>query len=87
MAEGIGGGIARLGLYYIIGILAVVVSALFWKLLSDRDSFQTKLEALALRLMDTVLKNSESNILLIRAVDELRHQKRRPPEPPKEVAK
>lgn len=87
VAEGIAGGIARLGLYYIIGILAVAVGALFWKLLSDRDSFQAKLEALSLRLMDTVLKNSESNILLTRAVDELRHQKRRAPESPREAVK
>ncbi len=83
-ADAIAKGISTGGLHYIIGLMAIVILGLFgWLMrvnalrISDRDTFQEKLEALSMRVMDTVLRGSESNLLLTRAVDELRAGKRR----------
>jgi hypothetical protein len=96
VAESVGGGISKLGLYYIIGLLCVVVGALFWKLLAvqqqrieDRDKFQERLEALAKEMNAVVSENGKAFWTVQRELMRLEPKRSRPPqlgpEPPSQV--
>lgn len=71
-AEAIASGISKQGLYYVIGVLCVVVGFLFRKLIADKDATQAKLEALAREGSATVAENGKQTLLHTHMLTELR---------------
>jgi hypothetical protein len=96
VAEGVASGLSKQGLYYVIGVLSLVVAALFWKLLAvqqqrveDRDKFQERLEALAKEMNAVVSENGKAFWTVQRELMRLEPKRSRAPqlgpEPPSQV--
>jgi hypothetical protein len=72
----IAGGISKQGLYYVIGVLCVVVVWLTWRIFADRDTNQAQLTALAQAGQNAVAENGKQTVLHNRMIDELREEVR-----------
>lgn len=83
----IGGGLSKQGLYYVVGVLCVVIAWLTYKLLdvqqsriTDRDKFQERLEALAREGHAVVAENGKSFWAVQREL--MQFAPKRPPKAP-----